>query len=388
MRAMSGAVESFEQEFAAWLGVRGAVATGFGRAALALALEALPEVAQGGEVLVPEFICVQVPEAVRRAGGRPALYRVERNLRVTPAAFRSAFGPGTRAAIVAHYFGRVQPEMETLAEMCRERGVPMIEDCALAWGAQRGGRWAGRFGDAAVFSLTKSEWCYGGGVATTDWPAWLAAMRDLRARKFRNAGGLALAYGLLRCADFACNRPSRVRAGEWAGRRIEQLLARVSPAFRSSNFFDAGVLDALMWPRAVPRARHLLRTLQERRGRQGEVRRQLACAAQYRSPASPGAATTTPPQAGREQDQNTGGFLLLACHQGDAEECRERASKQGVTLRLVWPAYQTADPAYGSEQLAWLARHLLLLEIHPALTDAEIQRVVETLRGLGCAVLR
>ena len=125
------AVEKLEREFAAWLGVTGGVATGFGRSALALALEAL-SVRGGGDVLVPDFICAQVPEAVRRAGGRPVFYRVGRALRVNPAEFEAACTPQTRAAIVAHYFGRLLPEIRGLGEICRARGVALVEDCALA----------------------------------------------------------------------------------------------------------------------------------------------------------------------------------------------------------------------------------------------------------------
>src|SRR5712692_12110907 len=123
--AVAGAVEMLEREFAALVGAPGAVATGFGRSALHLAL--LEGEVRGGEVLVPDFICAQVPEAVRRAGADIVFHPVSRDLGEDPAGFEAAFTDRTRAAVAAHYFGRVLAEIPQLAAICRRRGVPLIE---------------------------------------------------------------------------------------------------------------------------------------------------------------------------------------------------------------------------------------------------------------------
>ncbi|HEV8385306.1 MAG TPA: DegT/DnrJ/EryC1/StrS family aminotransferase, partial [Candidatus Acidoferrales bacterium] len=165
---VTSAVENLEREFAARHGFAGAVAAGFGRTALRLALEAAE--VRGGEVLVPNFVCTQVCGAVRQAGATPVYFSVSRELRVAPDAFRAAITANTRAAIAVYYFGRPLPSMALLAQICRERGIPLMEDCALALGCAG----AGKQGSAAVFSFTKSDWCWGGGLMATREPEMLA----------------------------------------------------------------------------------------------------------------------------------------------------------------------------------------------------------------------
>src|SRR3970282_706907 len=131
---------------------------------------------------------------------------------VAPEIFRPASTPSTRAAVAVHYFGRLLPSIESLAEICRERRVPLIEDCALAFGAPG----AAAHGDIALFSFTKSDWCYGGGLLATRSPELMARARVLRDSSFHAAPRLAFGYGLLRRADFAANRPARSRAAEFA----------------------------------------------------------------------------------------------------------------------------------------------------------------------------
>jgi dTDP-4-amino-4,6-dideoxygalactose transaminase len=80
--------------------------------------------------------------------------------------------------------------------------------------------------------------------------------------------------------------------------------------------------------------------------------------------------------------EDTSSYLLLKSESGQAFSWRERAAKSGVTLRLCWPAYQDQKPGQGSATLAWLAEHLLLVEIHAKLTQREVQRIVCCLREL------
>jgi dTDP-4-amino-4,6-dideoxygalactose transaminase len=368
MRRVTQAVEKLEEEFAAWLGAQGAVATGFGRSALRLALEAIP--VRGGDVLVPDFICAQVPEAVRHAGGQPVFFPVRRDLTVDPADFEAAFTPQTRAAIAAHYFGRLLPGIERLAAVCRERGVPLVEDAALALEAVREGGRAGAFGVLAVFSLSKSDWCYGGGMVASSSPEMLGRLRALREEDLREYRWLSYRYGLLRRADFLANRPTWSRAAERAGRWLERLSGA-----DGGNFYDAGRFDAALPEFAAARARRVLAGTPAATKRRQQVHGQLT--------KSLGGANSvlfrTQPEAG-----DAGSFLLLVCAGGGAEQWIEWAASEGVTLRRCWPAYQEIEGLAASRNLDWLAEHLLILEIHPQLAAAEIGRMKQTiLRLLG-----
>jgi dTDP-4-amino-4,6-dideoxygalactose transaminase len=367
---MVRAVERLEQEFAAWLGVPGGVATGFGRSALALALEATA--VRGGDVLTPDFICAQVPEAVRRAGGRPVFYPVRRDLTVNAEDFQAAFTPRTRAAIVAHYFGRLLPEISVLVSICRARDVPLVEDCALALGASAGGRRGGTFGDPAIFSFTKSDWCYGGGMVTSNRPEILTRLRTLREENFHAWGKLSFLYGALRRADFAANHPRFSRMAEHAGRWLERL-----SGLGDGNFYDAGRYDAALAAFAARRARRVLATLPAVTARRQQILRQLTEALHeaghvlLRPQPDPGDAAA---------------FLLVKCGAGRAERWVEQAGRDGVTLRHCWPAYQHLAPGQASGDVIWLAEHLLLLELHPRLSEGEIVRIANVMGRLGANV--
>ncbi len=359
-------MEKFEQEFAASLGAAAGVATGFGRSALALALEALS--VGGGDVLVPDFICAQVPEAVRRAGARPVFYRVGRDLKVNPTEFEAAFTSQTRAAIVAHYFGRLLAEVQGLDEICRARGVALVEDCALALEASAEGRRCGSFGDPAIFSFTKSGWCYGGGMAISNSSELRARMHALREEKFERQSGLSFRYGLLRRADFAANRPAMSGVAERAGRWLERL-----SGLGDGNFYDAGRFNAALPAFAPRRARRLLAALPEATARRQQILRRLNEAL------AGGQVLLRPvPDAG-----DAGAFLLVRCASGRAEDWVKEAARSGVTLRRCWPAYQAVEHAQASYEVTWLAEHLLVLEVHPQLAAKEVERIAQTLKCLA-----
>jgi dTDP-4-amino-4,6-dideoxygalactose transaminase len=359
---VTSAVETLEREFAARRGFTGAVAAGFGRAALRLALEA-SEVREG-DVLVPDFVCAQVPEAVRRAGGRPVYFPVSRELQVAPDAFRTALTANTRAAVVVHYFGCPLPAIAMLAEICRERRIPLIEDCALAMGCEE----AGAHGSAAVFSFTKSDWCYGGGMFAAREPALIARARMLREESFQPAAALALRYGWLRHADFLANRPQRSRAAEFAGRTLETLCG-----FHAQGFYDAGRFDSRMTDFAARRARRLEETLRAITDRRREIVQEIR--------RSLGAADDLLLERG-DYPQDSCAFLLMIAA-GPAHTWRQLAARHDVTLRLSWPAYQSIEPAQATAAVRWLAAHLLILEIHPELTDGEAQRISRSLQALA-----
>lgn len=60
--------------------------------------------------------------------------------------------PLTRAVIVTHLWGQAA-EIDTIAEICREKGIFLIEDCAHSIGVTWKDRHVGTFGDLGVFSF-------------------------------------------------------------------------------------------------------------------------------------------------------------------------------------------------------------------------------------------
>lgn len=159
-------VQAFEEEFAAYLGVRHCVGVGNGTDALTIALRALG-VGPGDEVVVPSLTFYATAEAALNAGARPVFCDVDPDtLCVTAACVEPVMSERVRAIVPVHLFGNVAP----VAELARF-GVPVLEDAAQAAGAALGGTRAGALGDAATFSFfpSKNLPCLGdGGAVVTD----------------------------------------------------------------------------------------------------------------------------------------------------------------------------------------------------------------------------
>jgi dTDP-4-amino-4,6-dideoxygalactose transaminase len=78
--------------------------------------------------------------------------------------------PTTVGVIVVHIGGLVAPDIGAIADLCRERGIWLVEDAAHAQGSTAHGRQAGSFGRAAAFSFypTKVMTSGEGGMIVTD----------------------------------------------------------------------------------------------------------------------------------------------------------------------------------------------------------------------------
>ncbi len=171
-------VRAFEDEFAAYLGVRHAVGVANGTDAITIALRSLG-VQHGDEVVVPSFTFYASAEAIVTAGARPVFCDVDPATRnVTAETVRAALTPRSKAVVAVDLFGSPAP----IAEI-RELGLPVLEDAAQAAGASLGAKRAGALGDVATFSFypSKNLPCFGdGGAITTDDDAVAELARTLR----------------------------------------------------------------------------------------------------------------------------------------------------------------------------------------------------------------
>ncbi len=170
-------VAAFEREVASFLGVRHAVSVSSGTAALHLALMAVG-VGPGDEVVVPSFVCSALLNAVAAAGAAPVLAEVEpETLNIDPADVAHRLSPRTKAIVVPHMFG-LPADLDRLAAL----GVPLIEDCAQAIGAEHRGRAVGSVGQAAIFSFyaTKVMATGEGGLVATSSAVLAENVRDLK----------------------------------------------------------------------------------------------------------------------------------------------------------------------------------------------------------------
>jgi dTDP-3-amino-3,4,6-trideoxy-alpha-D-glucose transaminase len=146
------AVVAFEEEFASYCGSTHCVGVASGLDALRLALVGMG-LRRGEEVLVPAMTFVATFEAVTQAGGVPVPVDVsEADYGMDAAAAAAAVGPGTRALMPVHLYGRLA-DMQALGSLAQERELDVVEDACQAHGAHRDGARAGTTGRAGAFSF-------------------------------------------------------------------------------------------------------------------------------------------------------------------------------------------------------------------------------------------
>jgi len=89
------------------------------------------------------------------------------------------------AVWVVHIGGHITFEIEKIAELCKERGIILLEDCAHAHGASWNGKKPGSWGDAGVYSLYATKT-----ISTGEGGLLVSANKDLidYSKSYRNYG--------------------------------------------------------------------------------------------------------------------------------------------------------------------------------------------------------
>ncbi|MBI3635265.1 MAG: DegT/DnrJ/EryC1/StrS aminotransferase family protein [Candidatus Rokubacteria bacterium] len=169
-------VAAFEREMAAYLDVPAAAALASGTAALELALRAMG-VGTGDDVIIPTYVCDALHHAVTRCGATPVLVDADPiTLSLSLDDAKRRLGPRTRAVIVPHAFG-----LGIDVDQFNALGVPVVEDCAQAFGAEIDGRRAGSRGRLAVCSFYATKLLTTGEGGLVAGPAPLVdRVRDVR----------------------------------------------------------------------------------------------------------------------------------------------------------------------------------------------------------------
>ena len=155
----AGKAIEFEQRFAREVGAPHACAVNSCTAALHLALEAL-EVGPGDKVLVPTWTFTATAEVVRYLGADPILTDVDYGTGLlTPELVEQAcrLHPDIKVVMVVHFAGQAarmtDADGQGILDLCRRRGVRVVEDAAHAFPTRRDGRMVGTFGDVTCFSF-------------------------------------------------------------------------------------------------------------------------------------------------------------------------------------------------------------------------------------------
>src|SRR3954470_20898431 len=142
-------VARFEEEFAAYCGVRHCVGVASGTAALTIASLA-SGVRPGDEVIVPAHTFIASALGLAHAGAVAVFCDVDPGTGlIDPDAAAAVVTARTTAILAVHLYGQIA-DMDRLGSVAKRNGLLVLEDSAQAHGARyRDGR-AGSFGAAAA----------------------------------------------------------------------------------------------------------------------------------------------------------------------------------------------------------------------------------------------
>ncbi|HSV12139.1 MAG TPA: DegT/DnrJ/EryC1/StrS family aminotransferase [Hanamia sp.] len=149
-------VKRFEEEFAAFCGVKHCIGVANGLDALILILEGYKQLGfmkDGDEVIVPSNTYIASILAVSKAGLKPVLvepdintYLIDENL------IEEKINSKTKAILPIHLYGAIC-NMDAINRIAKRHNLKVIEDCAQSHGASINGITCGNLGDAAGFSF-------------------------------------------------------------------------------------------------------------------------------------------------------------------------------------------------------------------------------------------
>ncbi|WP_371226649.1 DegT/DnrJ/EryC1/StrS family aminotransferase [Roseovarius sp. 2305UL8-3] len=161
-------VALLEQEFAALMGSKYALAVSSCSAALFLSLKALG-LPRDARVLIPGFTFAAVPSSVVHADCVPVLCEVGKNYRIDINDFETKLDADIAAVIISHMRGHTS-DMDAIMALCNARDIPVIEDAAHSLGTTWNGTNIGTIGRVGCFSFQSYKLVNAGegGILITD----------------------------------------------------------------------------------------------------------------------------------------------------------------------------------------------------------------------------
>lgn len=167
-------VQKFEEEAAAFLGVKHAVTLANGTEALHLALLACG-IGPGDEVITTAFTFIATAEAISYIGAKPVFVDIHPDTFNIDASKIEEYlathdASKVKAIIPVHLYGQAA-DMDPIMAIAKKYNLKVIEDCAQSFGGDYKGKMTGSFGEFGCYSFfpSKNLGCYGdGGMVTTN----------------------------------------------------------------------------------------------------------------------------------------------------------------------------------------------------------------------------
>ena len=320
-------VKAFEEEFAAYIGVKHAIGVGSGTDALTLALMALG-IGGGDEVISVSHTAVATAAAIAGAGAKPVFVDIEADyLTLDPACLKAAITEKTKAVVAVHLYGQAA-NLDAIKALAAERAIPVIEDCAQAVGASYGAAKLGSIGDLGAFSFFPTK----------------------------NLGAIGDGGAVLTDDDALAERLSGLHQYGWRDDRISHVAGMNSR------------LDELQAAILRVKLRHLDDDTERRRAIAGHYDALLAGLDVALPKVRPGSAHA---------------YHLYALHCQDRDGLLAHLKADDILAGVHYPVPVHLQPAYHGGTLPvteQAARQTLSLPMYPELNEADVERVAASVR--------
>jgi dTDP-4-amino-4,6-dideoxygalactose transaminase len=335
---MGPAVPQLETEIARLSHAKHGIGCASGTDALLLPLKAL-NLKPGDEIITTPFTFFATAGTIHNAGGTPVFVDIQPDtFNIDPAAVKRAITARTRAIVPVHLYGQMADMLELMA-IARARNIPVIEDAAQAIGARRkmDGEWrmAGELGWVTGYSFFPSKnlgaWGDGGMMVTSD-----DAAAD-RLKKLRLHGG--------------------------------------AKQYHHEEVGTNSRLDSLQAAILLAKLPHLADWSARRREH-----------AAYYTKAFAGVSQVKPPAVDAANEHIFHQYTLRAERR---DELQAHLKKEGIGHAVYYPLPLHRQPCFahlgykdGSlPQSERASREVISLPIYPELTRAQLDRVIDAIRG-------
>jgi dTDP-4-amino-4,6-dideoxygalactose transaminase len=330
---------------------------------------ALLETNPGLRVLVPDYNSGNEILAMRAAGATLRYCPVRSDMTLDPDAVdRACRTHSPDLLYVIHYAGWPQP-MTELVDLCRRRGMLLVEDCALSLLSDRGGRPLGSFGDWSVFCLYKTLPLPNGALLVQNGPR----LESLERLQLRGAGSASV---LGRTAELRVQRIRGRANGVGAALQVvKRGVGRAAGALdvRRANVGDIGFnLDEVDLAMS-PLSHRLLTRFDYAAIRQRRVENYRRLAGRLGGAVAP------------VFDALPDGVcpLFFPVLVSDKHEAAERLRRRGVDALEFWNDSSEPGGHEMGPDARFLRRHVLELPIHQDLTDRHIDHIARQVQALS-----
>jgi len=319
-------------------------------------------------VLVPDYHHGNEIAAIQAAGVKLNYYPVKANMDIDLDALSTLCNAHTRVLYVTHFIGWPQP-MRELQAFCRQRGLLLVEDCALAFLCETEGRPLGSFGDYAVFCLYKWVPVPNGGVLIKNEEG---AGPSLKTVQLRDPGGLSVGARsselIVQWIRFHHQRTGQalLNLKRFAGRTLSAARVKRTPV--GDNRFEIKNADMAM--SAV--CHHLLRRFDY-----AEIHRLRRRNFLYLTEKLRGAARPV-----REDLPEGACPLFFPLLVGDKHAAAQHLERHGIEAVEFWND-EYPDTTAPDSAAAWLRKHVLEVPISQEVSLAQLDIIAKHILELN-----